>query len=948
MTTTLVLERGSSEEAFRSWAVDQRLEQLANEPTERGLRYLVFGDGGRFATWIARAGSAFPLLVLEGEGNDSLVESAIDRFRVEPLDDLLGRISAAQSPASRLHALSDVAVLCDLRASNERVRGVEAVGAELLSQVPCVRYLAAEIIGAVPDARALALLEAAVGHHEDLAPARDRMAELLAWEADGTLRDGPTDDWYELERRAEQGIQQGQWKRVEKAADDLLAQDPDHVRGLHYRGRAYEASGEVLLALCFLGAAHEVLAHELGQAESDDEDDEDAESLDDDDDEERARDRTALEEVAARIETLRGRAREFTMESVAAPRDLLVARLSDSRKHNSWLATGAAKALAGIDPGLEALLLYLLGANEGDVGLLEQVVRLAADSAWAEFALGRACRKTSGTAARNAFERALRMVRADSPGTSSEAELIQRFEGRPLDLPSILEALAEVCLEIDDRQRALELANELVTLNPDSQPGWQIRAHALLFEHRYEEAAEAYAEAITELTRIREAAEERGSMWFGTDARPRLHMNRACAFGRLGKQAETLECLRHAVRLNEALAEEAKTEDWLQCVWGTPEFEAITRREESALVTEEDLTEEAVTLLIQKCRTAELGEAVAAGARAVEFARLRGDARQEVEALCEYARAVSFAGEAARGVALAEESTVLAREQALAVRALAASTRAVVLDLSGDPTAAEAAYLEGLELRRQAHGDDHPILAKSLGDLARLRLGQGRIGDEVMEPMLRGIAILERFLAVHVTPDASWIDAMVDKATLEVNLARAFGSQERWSEAMSSLESAADTLRDVSQHTGLRRALVEGAHALAELISGLEGIDTGRAGTLVERLEALRFPGSPAERVERKYFASLRAFVEGVRGQGVDDATIAGVLREAVRGLDGLAPELRTTPVLANMSVEFAARYARYPTSMVMAAMAFDLMAQDLDGTLTQLEELCVGYAAEG
>src|SRR5262249_16846993 len=145
-----------------------------------------------------------------------------------------------------------------------------------------------------------------------------------------------------------------------------------------------------------------------------------------------------------------------------------------------------------------------------------------------------------------------------------------------------------------------------------------------------------YADAIREITRIRDDGDSKGSIWFGDDPLPMMHYNRACAFGRLGKKEETLDELRLAVRGKTKPAEEPTSEDWIGCVFGMPEFEAITRMERRALATKEELSEPFVNKLINRCKgrfcLGEHKKAIEAGERAVELASFRGDAAQEAEA----------------------------------------------------------------------------------------------------------------------------------------------------------------------------------------------------------------------------------------------------------------------------------------------------------------------------
>jgi hypothetical protein len=95
-------------------------------------------------------------------------------------------------------------------------------------------------------------------------------------------------------RRAREGVEAGQWKRVARAMDALLADSPWDDEALHLRGLAHAAMGELFDALALLGAA-EKKVNSYGDAEVErrrltttiwtmtlDDDDQDDDELDDD------------------------------------------------------------------------------------------------------------------------------------------------------------------------------------------------------------------------------------------------------------------------------------------------------------------------------------------------------------------------------------------------------------------------------------------------------------------------------------------------------------------------------------------------------------------------------------------------------------------------------------------------------------------------------------------
>lgn len=953
MIATLILTPDIDEARVLDWAAKQGLDVTSRAPATGSRRIITFSGSLGMASWLIRAGATHPLLVIEGEasGVEALARAGRDALGVLGLDDFLGKLSGATSAIDRVRAMHDVAILAELAPCDERTRMLDLVAAHLVSDDRALRYLAAEVVSLAIDRHGAELLARASESFPDLAPARDLVLRMCEAEADGTLGDAPTDDWWELEQRARAGAAAGQWKRVVAASEALLASSADHVQGLYYRGLAHEAFGEPVLALAYFGACAAELELEISVNADDDDDGFDDGGGDDDDDDEQRENRALLSDARSKIASLRERVLSTSEAERAAEEDALVARLLAWQDGEAGLAAGAADALAGVYPTLDPLFLFLRGSYHSNLELVDRAYQTAKDSLAVELRRAELLRKSDRPSAKLAFEALLTKLRRNGVHEpSSLARLIARFAGTPA-LADVLEQLARVSLEEEDRVRALELAEELLKLNPDSASGWQVRAHALLFEHRYAEAAEAYADAIAELGRIREEGESSGSLFFGQDPRAMLHMNRACAFGRMGQKAETLDCLRRAVRLDVQYAESAKTEDWIECVWGTPEFEAITRQESRALVTSEELEPAHVANLISQCKgrfyRREVAAALEAGERAAELAGYRGDRAQRIEAMSALAFALAFSGQAGRAVELMAEVVALAQGGTPEERADARAHQALALQAHGDLTGAERAYLDGIELRRQVYGDDAPILAKSYGDLARLYLDQERPGREVRETTEKGIAILARYLENHTHEHDAWAEAITDRATLEGNLAHMFAREELWSEALDTLDAASTTFTRASEHALVQAGVLESAEELARRIASRGGTGAARARAIAERIGLVRFPGSAAVRRERAFFAGLERLVARMRAQGVADAAIAHAFREAAKGPDRLDEDLRQVPELATLAAELASRAARWPTFLVTSAMSMELLASDLDSGLAGLRELAVSHAEE-
>lgn len=945
MTTILILAEPVSLARVAAFARGAGLACTRDVPFTGKRRVAAFGDASVVLTWLSRAGSTRSLVILDGEGTPAREDAVRSSFALIEPDALVAALTGASDTVARLRAAFDLAVLCELGESELRTRAVDAIAPLLLDDDRVLRYAASSLLDGVVDRRVVEHLAASVERHPDLAPALAHARKICEAEEDGTLYDGPTDSWWELMERARAGVDAGQWKRVIKASEALLAEDADHVHGLYYRGLAHEAEGDVAMTLAYLGASRAELQMEIEIAEKkdDDESDDDAEEL--------AEKRALLTSIEDRVAALR--AREIDEGRWSISREPLVSRLVTWWKDESTCAAGAAEALEGRAGDLEPLFAFLRGAYRSDRALLERAFAAAPDSTAVELRLAGLLEKDDREASIAAYERVLSRLRQGEGGPLSPAAvLIARVDKEPATLSGVLEQLASAAYSAGDRLRALELADELVKVDPSSIKGWQLRGHARLFELRYAEAAEAYADAIREIPRIRAEGEASGSIFFGNDPLPMMHFNRACALGRLGMKEETLDELRLAVRGNEKYAEESRTEEWIQCVWGTPELEAIARKDPRALATKEELEAPFVERLINRCKghfyRGEAKEAIEVGERAVELASWRGDVEQEVAALSALGYALAFSGHAGRAVELTAKAAAIAEKAPLQKLAEAVNTHAQALHAHGDLDGAERAYRRGLDLRRDAYGADAPVLAKSYGELARLAADQGKPIAEVRDLQDRAVGVLARYLEAHTERDDDWAEAVTDRGTLEVNAAQTLASGEQWDEAARALEVAVTTFERAAEGATLPPSVLTNAGGLAERLASLCEREGDRAREVAARFEALRYPGSPAERRERVFFGRLRHFIERLRRQGAVDEAIARTLQAAVKGVDQLPDGLRSVPELSSFAGEIADRSARWPTFMAMSAMSFGLMETDLDGVLDNLEELAVGYALHG
>lgn len=928
----------------------------ADDLVTNGTRWTTWQRGEDCVAFVTRAGAATSGIKLVGPTEAALAAQVALRFPSRSDIEVL-----AESPASiaervrHSYELGTVAFMEADAASEARKKG----HALLLDPEGLVRWAAVESL--TLDRDSMMALERAAAEYPELRSVLARFTPLVLAREDGTLNDTPTTDRWELLDRARAGARAGQWRRVEKSMDALLEESPWDDEGLMLRGLAHAAAGEHLEALFLLGAAESALASsEWVRREADEgtvDDDEDAEVDEDDDDSTVTNE--DLERVRAEIPALRERAQHVSPEAQERAAETVLrwlARWSESSQVGP--IHGGARALRGRLPALEGLLTYLEGRHHGDEAMLEEALAIVPDSPSIALELAHAVMKRDEEEGMKRYASLRESLRA-RPTLSQAAQTIAAAVGER-DRPSeagILEILAKRAYDSQDYERAAELGDELVALDPNTGLGWQLRANARIFGLRHEEAVEACTEAIENLDRIYARGDEEGSIFFGDDPRPGMYFNRACVEAKLGRRDAALDSLRVAVRKDADYAEQAKTDDYFESLFEDPAFLAITSLEPAALRTPEERDPAWVMALVARARDQQQGGDVRGGLqtaqRAAELAEHLESPAVLAEALAVLGRMQALSGDAEAGLSTAERALAAASDPAVPgdVRAIVYAQHGLCLQAAMRLDEAEAAYERALEARRAAFGDAHPSLVKSLASIVGVALLRARPASEIEALVARGVDIAQAFLESPAPKDHVWAEAIDDLVSLLVRRALLRRSEGAPESAVQPLALALERLEE-QRAIGYApmAAVVEQIRQLAEeLAQGAPSAEVAASAARVrDQAEAVLVPGPPAERRARLVFRRARALVEQLRG-GVADERIGQLLSDLVRGGDALAPELAQNEALAQLRAVLAKAAATEPTVLVTSAMALSMasMPGELDDALQRLEDLVAPIVAE-
>ncbi len=906
--------------ALNVWVVKETLshEQFAALARQDGWTLVLdepWTHGWRSSQW-ERAGETvlFEVETRSGAGVLRASPTVIPKVPAFPTDELINA-----NPATPLEQLRHLGCCAAVVASQlEPERFLREMASYLMSPEPLVRWEAARGLVDRPVAAVAEQFREAVTQFPDLEPDFLRYQARLASAEEGTLFDAPTDDFWTLMARAREGAAKNQWKRVAVAINAALEEFPDQLEALALRAEAHFGLGEIGLAAAWVGAFREEQrcqkkAHEGMQPDNF--------SFAD----------PALE---ARVEALWAKIAKTPLDALPAEVEERLVQWVEADELG--LAVGAAKVLESLCREPSVLFDWLIGFYYGEVERLQRVAAAVPDFAevWVELA------KRSDE---SHYARARTLLKGER---SPEVERLYRLIKAPTTEVDIVSSLARRAYEAEDWQRAWEFGDELVTLDPNSTYGWQIRANARTFGLRHPEAVLAYRDALEFLQR-----EKADTAWFGDNPAEALRFNLSCVLAKLGRREEALEALRVAVNLNEKWSADAQTDDYFESLWEDEEFLAICAGDPLARIPTAERTEE---VLGQKLRfgsariyRGEAEEAVALLSRASGIAAWLDQPGPRSKALSLLGRAYGMLDRTEESEQSLDEAVAIAGDPRVSPgeRAEVLNERAIGHHRVGRWEQAEAGYLEAMALRRLVHGDASPLLAKSYGELTRLSVGRGDAIENAFQYLAPGIQLLEAYLKTAPTLEAVPVDddrleAQADLAHLRLMRGRLLLSQGRSEEALSATEALMDCLEAIAAEKGSASASVEAAaESLLETLAVTPAVDPVRLSALQQRAFALK-PGSPEERVERQFWREVRRRVQSVRARGVPDTEIAGQIREVLRSGTTAFPEFE--PLVAG----FALRVERVSSFLVFTAMSLEMAQtglESLDAAIENLEEIAVG-----
>jgi len=883
--------------------------------------------------------------VVQTFGESADLDAAITAaFATTPTDDLFAALAHRDDPIALIEAIYRAKVV-------QHIVGDAPSDALDLHLVPLlthddarVRAVVGRTLSASLDATIEQALADAATAHPELIGVHAHVAANRQAHADGTLFDEPTDSWWELVRRGREGLAAEQLVRVETAMDALLDLRLDHPEGLMIRALAYEQRDEPTLARMLAGAVRRQVVPDI---ENYDEGDSDHD----------------------RGVRLTAEANELLARLADAPIDP-----ADTGKVEDWLTrfgdddrsyclAGAFRVLVDLLPDYEAAAAWHVGWHDSDTGLLARARALAPDAPSLLATLGMRTAGADGEALMREALDAFTRFADDPTAFSAPARLIERvaaaYSNQEPD--DVRKKLLEHIYEAQRWQEAADLADAIVAEDPKNAIAWQIRANARIFGDRVEESVAAYHEAIDALTATLEDTE---SIWFGSDPRPGMRFNLACALGRLGRRSELLDTLRLLLRDDPDRAEAVEEEEWLEDFHDDPEFQRIVALDPDALVLAHERERPFIAALTQRALgrsyRGDVDEAVEDGQRAASLAAAEGFPDLEAKALSIVGRTLAFYDDEDEGLATARTAADLVIQSLEhpdrptidpETSAEVMNNLATVLHACGLLDEAEGAYERALTLRVAAYGDAHPALAKSYGDLARLAHDRGEDGSSWTE---RGANLLEEWLAAAPAEDPdeahgdTRIEALIDLANLRSNAAHVLRLAGDFAGAEASLVRCLDLLEDVvARGQTVADPMLEHVEAQCDLLVDASGGEHG--AELPGRFELLTLSDDPREQQERLFWRRLRRFARQMNQHGVADADIAATLTSALRG-EPLPPALASVPEIASFAPGLAERVARYPTLLALSAMALGTVegGGDLDEALENLEELCVAQMWEG
>lgn len=929
--TSLWLAPASVERIDIATFADERgLDPVGDPPWTGGVRQSTWASDEAQLTFAAHAPSGKGLFVVAC-ADEGLAEDLRDRFSLWSPDEVMAAAAKARGRAELVASAYSVGALL-LATHRDPHQELSLLCAWLTHDDRHVRFAAARILRGWPRREVVEAMQCAAKVHGEMQALADHLERQHQAAEAGILDDHPTDDEQELIRRARAGLEEGKPARIERATDMLFEECLDHPEGLVLRAHFHAINGQPMLALGLAGAAREAIADE-------------AEVRDDDDTDDLV---TLTAELHALTQSLANATPEEGVEDAVQS---WLARFEDEDAPGQ--VYGMARALIEPLKGLRPLMCFLAGRYDDDVERLAEAVALAPDSPPARRALGVVLSETSPAEAEVELREALRLLDRDAE-PSEAAQLIERFE--PTTPGEVLDVLTPMVYEQERYEEAGELADAQVVASPKSAVAWQIRANARTFSGRHQEAADLYLETLEALDAILDG----DGIMLGEDPRPSMHFNRACVLSKVGARDEALDELRHAVRADARWAERAVEDDYFGVLLEDETFKRIVAREPRALVPAEELEEGAVAECLERALGLEHRGDVEAALETVEAAAERarwgGHGSLELRAMALRGRILAMERDRGAGLEMLERAVAgLDADTPAEVRIEVVHAHGMALQLNGRLDAAEAAYQQALDARRAHSGEAHPLLAKSLGDLANIASLKG---DEETALRLRreAVALLEAHLENdEAAQDAmeTRVEALTDLATLRANLGYGALRADEWAEALGEATEATEAVEKL-----LAMGFQHGAafmDNLAGLLSELGRVapdePSARVAAVVEmRVEGIGLDARPPVREEQVFWRRLRRFAARMRREGVSDEVLTETFTNALRGPEHLPEALRAVPELGGFAHALAQRAAAVPTFLVLAPMALETARADgrLDDALEQLEGLCLSHVVEG
>jgi tetratricopeptide (TPR) repeat protein len=477
-------------------------------------------------------------------------------------------------------------------------------------------------------------------------------------------------------------------------------------------------------------------------------------------------------------------------------------------------------------------------------------------------------------------------------------------------------------------EELLAIAEKERSIAPDSALAWLDVGVMLTGVRRHADAVVAYTGAIDRLDRSDEILlSDVTFVWF----------NRACERAMCGEIDLAIDDLAEACRRDAQWVARAADEEYFDALRGDPRFEAILRGELPVDPARTDRWQEKNDAAKAATFRGDWEQAFALAKAALELATTP---LEEAESATTLSFAACWSGDLEFAIESAEEAVALGADHGdRQILAESHHMLGVALHRAGDHEAAEREYESARALREEIHGPEHPSLAKSWGDLARLAADRGD-GALAVDRTARGTAILAAFIE-SAEPGDERTEALADAMILGTNETLL---RRRGGEFAAALAAAARAVRSYELFPGstfseqvLRGLLAE----LGQIVQGAPELQAA-AQDLATRIER-RFASGPAGRDVSTPWSRVIGELLRLRSTlGVEDAAMAPILRAAIRG-EPPSPQVARVPGAAAALASFASLATAPGTTLpVMTPMAVELLGRGERGLEQTLDDLRV------